>query len=859
MASDDELDSSGSDFEDVQISEKDMTTLMALEQQLETSASSYDTHLQYIELLRRSKLTAKLRAAHMQSLYKKATKDYLSVAIWESYLGYEAATLPKEESTLTSADCSFEEVAEEAITAAGLHPAEGHKIWDTVRTYYEERDAEGSVTATLHETVESFFHRQLQVPLLDGPSTLAYYKEWAHSDPPASVQAGYDKAQAVAAARKDLEIAVAAGKPADMDLLASYMAYVKLEQAQGDPARVQMAYERAVAVFPVTHFLWSQYARYMEQYLGRLPSLVHAVYQRALRNCPWVGSLWAGALRAAERLGSSTEAQDSLYNQALQAGMQSQEDYMEVVMAKVDAVRRQVTGPEGMPALREAFDAAASLMQSYFPGFLDPALRIVAYRADCEVRLGKDIKAARSIWEAALKTPASRLVETWAGYIAMEVRKGNVREARSLYKRCYAKQLQDTGQLSLCQAWQRFEREHGSPDDHFQACLKTEPLLSKAAAEADAQLAAAAAESAARAPKPQLSKEEMAVKRKEHDPTFKSKAAKKPAAVAAATATAPAVAPTQSDNKRKAADEAPVSLDMDEAAADLAAEPAAKKARTDQAFSEVAAAPPGTQATLRGNASSEAMAGDHQATDAQAADGHDALPVQESEVCYTAFIKHLKESVDEAVLHKLFEGCGEIKSLKIGREAETKRSRGFANVDFATKEALQKAVAMDGVELEGKHLVITVSRGQGRGGTRGRGRGPVGGRGGEEAPGRGQQQQQQHQGSQPGFRQQTANSMADRGRGRDNRGRGGRDSRGSGREGRGRPGPMPARMQGRGRHGEADESHARRAQQQIDLNASAASATMFKPRNVAAAPGGQQSETPKSNADFRQMLMGGKK
>ncbi|KAK9853378.1 hypothetical protein WJX84_010588 [Apatococcus fuscideae] len=800
MASDDELDSSGSDFEDVQISEKDMTTLMALEQQLETSASSYDTHLQYIELLRRSKLTAKLRAARtamqerfpltetlwlewledevaagtdfadMQSLYKKATKDYLSVAIWESYLGYEAATLPKEESTLTSADCSFEEVAEEAITAAGLHPAEGHKIWDTVRTYYEERDAEGSVTATLHETVESFFHRQLQVPLLDGPSTLAYYKEWAHSDPPASVQAGYDKAQAVAAARKDLEIAVAAGKPADMDLLASYMAYVKLEQAQGDPARVQMAYERAVAVFPVTHFLWSQYARYMEQYLGRLPSLVHAVYQRALRNCPWVGSLWAGALRAAERLGSSTEAQDSLYNQALQAGMQSQEDYMEVVMAKVDAVRRQVTGPEGMPALREAFDAAASLMQSYFPGFLDPALRIVAYRADCEVRLGKDIKAARSIWEAALKTPASRVQ-------------------------------------------QRFEREHGSPDDHFQACLKTEPLLSKAAAEADAQLAAAAAESAARAPKPQLSKEEMAVKRKEHDPTFKSKAAKKPAAVAAATATAPAVAPTQSDNKRKAADEAPVSLDMDEAAADLAAEPAAKKARTDQAFSEVAAAPPGTQATLRGNASSEAMAGDHQATDAQAADGHDALPVQESEVCYTAFIKHLKESVDEAVLHKLFEGCGEIKSLKIGREAETKRSRGFANVDFATKEALQKAVAMDGVELEGKHLVITVSRGQGRGGTRGRGRGPVGGRGGEEAPGRG----------------------------------------------RGRPGPMPARMQGRGRHGEADESHARRAQQQIDLNASAASATMFKPRNVAAAPGGQQSETPKSNADFRQMLMGGKK
>lgn len=68
----------------------------------------------------------------------------------------------------------------------------------------------------------------------------------------------------------------------------------------------------------------------------------------------------------------------------------------------------------------------------------------------------------------------------------MEVRENNVREARSLYKRCHAKQLQDGGQLSLCQAWQRFEREHGEPEDHFQACLKTEPLISKVTSQSGA-------------------------------------------------------------------------------------------------------------------------------------------------------------------------------------------------------------------------------------------------------------------------------------------------------------------------------------------------------------------------------------
>ena len=70
----------------------------------------------------------------------------------------------------------------------------------------------------------------IQVPLLSGPETLAAYKALAGSDPPAAVKAGYDKAQATAAVRKDLETAIAAGKPADMDLLASYMAYVTLEQ-----------------------------------------------------------------------------------------------------------------------------------------------------------------------------------------------------------------------------------------------------------------------------------------------------------------------------------------------------------------------------------------------------------------------------------------------------------------------------------------------------------------------------------------------------------------------------------------------------------------------------------------------------
>ena len=49
--------------------------------------------------------------------------------------------------------------------------------------------------------------------------------------------------------------------------------------------------------------------------------------------------------------------------------------------------------------------------------------------------------------------------------------------------------------------------------------------------------------------------------------------------------------------------------------------------------------------------------------------------------------------------------------------------QGFAYVEFETKEGLQHAVDMTGIELNGKHLKISVATPPGGGGGRGRGRG----------------------------------------------------------------------------------------------------------------------------------------
>lgn len=154
---------------------------------------------------------------------------------------------------------------------------------------------------------------------------------------PAHIAKAFTKAQEAVALRKPYEDAVAPDRPADANLLAAYMSYVRLEQAQGDPARVQCVYERAIAAFPVTHELWAQYGRYLEVHLKAVPALASRAYGRAIRNCYWVGSLWARAMRAAARavrsadgagggggaaLDAALREQAALYQRALQAGLQ---------------------------------------------------------------------------------------------------------------------------------------------------------------------------------------------------------------------------------------------------------------------------------------------------------------------------------------------------------------------------------------------------------------------------------------------------------------------------------------------------------------------------------------------------------
>ncbi|RVW44390.1 Squamous cell carcinoma antigen recognized by T-cells 3 [Vitis vinifera] len=80
--------------------------------------------------------------------------------------------------------------------------------------------------------------------------------------------------------------------------------YLNFEQSSGDPARVQILYERAITEFPVSRDLWLDYTHYLDKTL-KVANVVRDVYSKAVKNCPWVGELWVQYLLSLERAHAS--------------------------------------------------------------------------------------------------------------------------------------------------------------------------------------------------------------------------------------------------------------------------------------------------------------------------------------------------------------------------------------------------------------------------------------------------------------------------------------------------------------------------------------------------------------------------
>jgi len=104
-----------------------------------------------------------------------------------------------------------------------------------------------------------------------------------------------------------------------------------------------------------------------------------------------------------------------------------------------------------------------------------------------------------------------------------------------------------------------------------------------------------------------------------------------------------------------------------------------------------------------------------------------------SEPTNILFVGNLAFQVEEEQLRESFKDFEGITEVRIARDRETNRSRGFGFVEFETPELASKAMSLNGTEINGRSVRLDYQSPRTAPGSpseRGRGRGGRGGRGG---------------------------------------------------------------------------------------------------------------------------------
>ncbi|XP_066330580.1 uncharacterized protein [Miscanthus floridulus] len=665
-------DSSDSDSDDEGAAAVDELRIQTLEQSLREQPLDYETHVQYIQCLRKSGNIEKLRMAReemnkyfpltpkmwqewakdeislssseesfgdIEKLYERGVQEYLSIKLWRDYLDYVEEHDQSVSQCTPSGLSKMRNLFESAITAGGLHVTEGSKLWAAYREYEMAilitiADANDEEREKQVQRIRTLFHRQLSVPLTDMESTLSEYKSWEAeqgnaNDPgadfdgvPSNVASAYKKANDMYNERKQYEDQLSNAGTSEADKLQEFV----------------------------------------------VPSVLRSVYYRATRNCTWVGELWVHYLLSLERIHASEEELQHVFERAIQCSFSTIQEYLNIYLTRVHGLRRRISDGLDFQLIRQTLTDAAEFLSSQLD--TKELLRLYAYWAKLERSLGKDLSAARGVWENAIMKSGS-VFEVWEQYISMEIEMGHVHEARSIYKRCYSKRFAGSGSEEICHSWIRFEEENGTLDDYDLAVKKVTPRLKELMtfkSQEEAKVEAypnpndnsnANDSSQKRKPSKMANKQQpLAKKRKENPPK----------------STMPSN--DQGSNLQSGHSGAVTAVEVGEASREKVVASMEMKVDGDSQI---------------GKSSS-----------------NEPKPSFYNDKC-TVFVSNIDLKANEDDLRRFFSDIGGAMAIRLLRDRFTKKSRGLAYVDFSDNKHLEAAIKKNKQKLLGKKVSIARS------------------------------------------------------------------------------------------------------------------------------------------------------
>ena len=687
------MDENSDDSDDSSESEEaESEEITALRQFLENSPFHYESHLKLIQALRdigdldktrqaretMSKmfpLTPELwldwiqdemplaciteQKAYIRDLFEKAVKDYQSVKLWTEYCQYVLDNM-EGENGIQDARTVFER----AITSVGLHLTEGVSVWDGYREFemalYDSYKtmAEGSSSTQAQQKVEqqnekvkSIFRREICVPLIGMQAVFREYEEWLGEEEMLEyVVRGFNKAETKLEACIPYEEELTS---AALPKLNEYRSYIAYEKKENDLARVQCLYERAMVENCLNSEFWMEYTNYMDTKLN-IADVVLPVHERAVRNCPWVVTLWCNYLNALERTIRGHDKVQEIFEQGLSAVLSNAQDSISLWCCFLEYLRRRIEdwkqeSPE-RDDLMKAFGDATEYLNTNYGKNADTQARILRYKAYIVATKFNNMTGAKKIWDSIMPSH-NREADFWLEYIQLLRQVNDNVGCRKVFAR--AIQTSNDKPELLCELFQKFEKEEGSLSDLDIAVTKCSARLKRLweqkARECERTEAARLAEEEANAKKEQVK----AQKRAQRKTEIKSKPEKV---------------------KRK--------HEKDDKVNRESGEPEAKRpfVSKDEQLTK---------------------SKDAKETTAAAERVHDR-----SKDPQTVFVSNLLFTVDEEKIKSTFSPLGEIEEIRLVKNMQG-TSKGYAYVQFKNQSSVSAALAIDRQELCGRPMFVS--------------------------------------------------------------------------------------------------------------------------------------------------------
>ncbi|XP_028681170.2 squamous cell carcinoma antigen recognized by T-cells 3 [Erpetoichthys calabaricus] len=726
---DDEEDSSDDDKENE-------AEIQRLEEQLSINAYDYNCHVDLIKLLRQEGELVRLRRARQKmselfplteeiwldwlrdemrvaededdrekvcELFEKAIKDYICPEVWLEYSQYSIGGIGKP-GGIDSARAIFES----ALTAVGLHITKGASIWEAYREFENvilqaTQPPPGSIPTqeqqkalnSQMERIHTIFRRQLAIPSFAMETTYTEYEEWSEKPVPDTVVLNYKKALQQMEKSKPFEEALLV---ADSPKLAEYQSYIDYEMKEGDPARIQIIFERALSENCLVPDLWAKYTQYLDRQL-KIKDMVLSAHERAVRNCPWTIGLWKNYLLALERHGSEHKTVSDTFDKAINAGFIQATDYVDIWQAYLDYLRRRVDfskeSSKELEELRSTYARALEYIkqdvEERFSESGDPSCTIMQNWARIEASHCKNIQKARELWDSIMTKGNAKYANMWLEYYNLERSHGDVQHCRKALHR--AVQFTSDYPEHVCEVLLAFERVEGTLEDWDTAIQKMEVKLNRVneqrakVAEKEAQFA--------------KQEEEKAEQRR------KAKADKK--AQKKAQKSGRAGEKHKAEEEEEEEDEWGVETDV-HSGVTFQEQPRKKhKGEKDPSAMEGAEdAAMETEVGLHGRKSETPAAQKSRAVAAAAKQVQQVVHDSRKDNV-TVFVSNLSFSLEnlEEKLKEIFEGCGPVEQIR----PIYKRGmfRGYCYVQFENQNSAAEALKLDRKEIEGRPMFVSPS------------------------------------------------------------------------------------------------------------------------------------------------------